>query len=61
MRQEITIAFCLMLVFEGVMPFLAPARWRAMVAGVAQLPDRSLRAAGFASMLAGTVLLYVFN
>lgn len=59
--HELAIAFCLMLVLEGIIPFLYPARWRSLVAALADIDDRSLRWAGLASMIAGTVLLYLIN
>lgn len=61
MWHELAIAFCLMLVLEGIIPFLYPARWRSLVAALATIDDRSLRLAGLASMIAGTVLLYLIN
>lgn len=61
MWHDLAVGFCLMLVLEGMMPFLAPAAWRRMVASVAQMDDRGLRVAGLGSMLAGTALLYVVN
>jgi uncharacterized protein YjeT (DUF2065 family) len=61
MWHELAKAFCLMLVLEGVIPFLYPARWRSLVARLADIDDRALRLAGFGSMLAGTVLLYLIN
>lgn len=59
--RELAIAFCLMLVLEGIIPFLYPARWRSMVTALADIEDRSLRLAGLASMIAGTFLLYLIN
>ena len=54
-------AFCLMFVFEGIMPFLAPSRWRNMASMLAQVDDRSMRIMGFVSMLLGAGALYVIN
>ena len=48
----------LMLVMEGIAPFLSPRAFRRTLAAVAQADDRVLRAVGFASMLAGAALLY---
>jgi len=56
---ELWIAFCLLLVIEGVIPFLYPQRWRSLVAQLAQVSDSSLRLIGFASMIAGTALLLI--
>lgn len=61
MWHEIKIALCLVLVIEGVMPFLSPGAWRGMVVTAARMNDRGLRLAGLASMLAGTLLLYLVN
>ncbi|MBT8765553.1 DUF2065 family protein [Pseudomonas boanensis] len=61
MWQELGIAFCLMLVLEGVLPFLYPRRWRAAVLGLADLTDRHLRLMGLSSMLLGTGLLYLLH
>lgn len=59
--HELGVAFCLLLVLEGIFPFLYPGRWRALVAALATINDRTLRLTGLASMLAGTVLLYLIN
>ena len=58
MWQEISIALCLVLVLEGVLPFLSPQRWRESVVLLSGLPDRHLRLVGLASMLLGTAALY---
>lgn len=52
-------ALGLMLVFEGISPFLAPGRFRGMLEQVARLDDRTLRIAGFCAMLGGLFLLYL--
>lgn len=58
MWQEFGKAFCLLLVLEGVLPFLNPRGWREAVSGLGRLDDRRLRLIGLGSMLLGTVLLY---
>lgn len=55
--HELWIAFCLLLVIEGIIPFLYPQRWRSLVSQLAQISDSSLRLIGLMSMLAGTALL----
>ena len=35
MWQEFGIAFCLVLVLEGILPFLCPRQWREAVTGSA--------------------------
>lgn len=59
--KELALAFCLMLVIEGIMPFLAPQRWRKMVEYIAQVDDKSMRTMGLISMLIGTGMLYLIN
>nr|WP_242523672.1 DUF2065 domain-containing protein [Microbulbifer salipaludis] len=54
-------ALGLVLIIEGVLPFLYPRRWRALVQQLASVDNRSLRTAGLVSMLAGTALLMLFG
>jgi len=55
---DLFAAVALMLVFEGVMPFLDPARFRRTLLTAAGQDDRSLRVVGLLCMLAGVALLY---
>lgn len=48
----------LVLVFEGIMPFLSPARMRQTMRMMSELDDKVLRGIGFVSMLLGVALLY---
>ncbi|WP_257294185.1 DUF2065 domain-containing protein [Endozoicomonas sp. YOMI1] len=59
--QQLLIALSLMLVLEGVVPFLYPQRWRQLVSRLADIDDRQLRIAGLISMLVGVALLYLIN
>ncbi len=59
--RELLIAFCLMLVLEGVLPFLYPQRWRDLVQQLAIIDDAALRIIGLVSMLVGTGLLYIVH
>ena len=61
MFHDLAVAFCLMLVLEGMLPFLAPGRWRRMLEAVEQVDNQTLRLIGLGSMLAGTALLYLIN
>jgi uncharacterized protein YjeT (DUF2065 family) len=53
--------FALMLVIEGILPFLAPKLWKETFRTLIELKDGQLRFAGLASMLAGLVLLVFFT
>ncbi len=57
MWQELAVAFSLMLVVEGVLPFLYPRRWKRMVQLLASIDDRSMRIMGLISMVLGLLLL----
>lgn len=61
MWEELGKAFCLMLVLEGIIPFLYPKRWRNLVAQLAIISDQQLRIIGLYSMVAGAALLYWIN
>ena len=61
MWQELGIALSLVLVIEGIIPFLYPARWKEMVAILAEVDDKTMRMIGLFSMLIGTGLLYIVH
>jgi uncharacterized protein YjeT (DUF2065 family) len=61
MWHELLVALSLLLVIEGLMPFLAPDVLRRMLIEVAGQDNRSLRIAGLVSMLGGVGLLYLVN
>jgi hypothetical protein len=56
--QEVFLpALALMLVIEGVLPFLAPATWRDAFTRMTQMRDGQIRFMGLISMLTGLLLL----
>ena len=57
--SDLLAALALVLVIEGMVPFLNPQSLRRMLETVSQLDDRTLRIAGLISMLCGLVMLYV--
>ncbi len=61
MTTSLLIAFALMLVLEGLVPFLAPNAWRETFRRLIQLTDGQIRFIGLTSMLAGIILLMVFR
>lgn len=54
---DVLRALALVMVIEGLLPFLAPTRWRQLLFTIAQMESRSLRVIGLLSMLAGVVIL----
>ena len=61
MLNILLLAFALMLVIEGLLPFLAPRVWRETFRRVTELSDGQIRFVGLSSMLVGVVLLTVFR
>ena len=57
MWNDLLSALCLVMVFEGLMPFLSPRRAKKMMVMMSQLNDKSLRISGLLSMLSGVLLL----
>jgi uncharacterized protein YjeT (DUF2065 family) len=56
------LAFGLMLVLEGLLPFLSPPQWRALFAQAAKLTDGQLRFLGLTALIVGcAVLLIAFD
>jgi uncharacterized protein YjeT (DUF2065 family) len=56
--QEILTAVALLLVIEGMLPFVGPGSYKQLVAQIARLGDNQLRAFGLTSMIAGLLLLF---
>lgn len=61
MTTNLLIAFALMLVLEGLVPFLAPKAWRETFRRLIQMTDGQVRFIGLTSMLAGIILLMIFK
>jgi hypothetical protein len=59
MAGTVLMAFALMLVIEGLLPFMAPAVWRETFRRIVQFSDGQIRFFGLISMLAG-LLLFAF-
>ena len=61
MWNELGVALCLVLIIEGIIPFLYPARWRIAAESLANLKNSQMRLGGFLSMMLGTTLLYLIR
>jgi len=59
MSNMLLTAFALMLVIEGLLPFLLPAMWREAFRRLTEMTDGQIRFIGLSSMLAGLLLLYL--
>jgi len=61
MWDELWIALALMLVIEGIFPFLNPSALREVLMNIQEMDDKTLRTGGLLSMLAGLLILYITN
>ncbi len=59
--HSLWIASALMLVIEGIMPFLNPTAFRRALLQMAGMTDQQLRTIGLLCMISGVVLLYWVN
>lgn len=55
------LALGMLLVFEGLMPLLAPGAWRDMVSRIATLQDGQIRFVGLLGVAAGLVMMMLFG
>lgn len=61
MWNELLAALALVMVLEGIMPFLNPSGLRRTLLSMADMDDSTLRIAGLLSMLVGVLLLHLIR
>jgi len=61
MLHDLLVALALLLVLEGILPFLNPEAMRRAILLIADMEDRVLRFAGLTCMVIGVLLLYLVN
>ncbi|MDN5871980.1 MAG: DUF2065 domain-containing protein [Nitrococcus sp.] len=61
MGQELLTAVALVLVIEGIVPFMSPGFLRRIMLQIVEQTDRALRITGLVTMLAGVILLYLVH
>ena len=61
MSDSLWLALALVLVLEGLFPFVSPAGWRRMFARLLALSDGQIRFFGFCSVLIGLVSLWLMD
>ena len=59
MTSTFLMAIALMLIIEGLLPFLAPKLWRDTFRRITQMSDGQIRFFGLTSMLIGLLLLFL--
>ena len=55
------VAFGLVLVIEGILPFISPHKYKEFLAKMQEVPNHKLRSIGLVSMLAGVVIVVFFH
>jgi len=61
MWEDFGAAIALVLVIEGIMPFLNPNGWKKTLRTVSEIDNDTLRAIGLSSMVFGLILLYLIH
>ena len=61
MASTLLMAFGLMLVIEGLLPFVAPRIWRETFRRVTEMADGQLRFIGLTSIIVGLVMILLFS
>jgi uncharacterized protein YjeT (DUF2065 family) len=57
--NDLFAAIALLLIIEGILPFLNPGRYRSMLEMLEQVSDSQLRMMGLVVMIVGAVVLTV--
>jgi uncharacterized protein YjeT (DUF2065 family) len=61
MWAHFLVAFGLVLVIEGMLPFLNPKSWRKIMLALVYRSDRFLRSLGLLAMLVGLLIIYIIH
>ena len=61
MWHDLIVAVALLLVIEGILPFLNPQGLRRALLVLSQMNDNTLRFVGLTCMVAGCLILYLVN
>ena len=59
MGKSLLAAFALMLILEGIAPFLAPVLWREVFRWMTEMSDGQIRFVGLSSMASGVLILWL--
>ncbi|MDE2387749.1 MAG: DUF2065 domain-containing protein [Betaproteobacteria bacterium] len=61
MWENFLNAIALMLILEGMLPFLSPQTWREAFRRLTEINDNQVRFIGLTSMLAGLLVLFIVS
>ena len=56
--SDFLTALALLLIFEGLMPFASPSKWKDVLRNIVEFDSSKVRMFGFASMMGGLLILY---
>ncbi|KAA3638396.1 MAG: DUF2065 domain-containing protein [Proteobacteria bacterium] len=54
-------AIALVLILEGIMPFVAPSQWKQMLVQISQMSDKNLRIMGAVMMIVGVLIFKIIQ
>lgn len=61
MMSTLLTAVALVLIIEGLLPFLSPGIWRETFRRITELSDGQIRFIGLTSMISGVLLLFLMR
>jgi len=61
MQQILITALGMMLVFEGLLPFVFPELWRKTMQQATELPEMQLRLMGLTSIIMGAFIILILS
>ncbi len=61
MIEQLLGAFALMLIIEGLLPFISPRSWREVFERATRMADGQIRFIGMLSVAAGCVMLLIWR
>lgn len=59
--QDLLTGVGLMLVFEGIFPFISPLLWRKWLIQIISQPNQVIRGMGLLSMSIGALVIYLIH
>ncbi len=59
--HDLFIVLSLFIIFEGILPFLDPFRWKNYISFFLKKSDNFIRVVGLFSMIIGVILLYLIK
>ncbi len=61
MWHDLLVALALVMIIEGILPFLNPKGMRRVMRTMSEMEEKTLRMTGLISMLVGVAALYLIN